>query len=81
MALAKALLPEFEHEMATLRRVLERVPADRLDFRPHPKSFTLGDLANHAATIPGWTISSTGSPLRRATTKTARETPRMTNSE
>jgi uncharacterized damage-inducible protein DinB len=57
MALAQALLPEFEHEMATLRRVIERIPADRLDYRPHPKSFTLGDLANHAATIPGWTIS------------------------
>jgi len=57
MALAKALLPEFEHEMATLRRVLERIPANRLDYRPHPKSFTLGDLANHLATIPGWTIS------------------------
>lgn len=57
MDLAKTLLPEFEHEMATLRRVLERIPADRLDYRPHPKSFTLGDLANHAATIPGWTIS------------------------
>ncbi|HEY3270251.1 MAG TPA: DinB family protein [Geothrix sp.] len=56
MALAKALLPEFEHEMAILRRVLERVPTSRLDYRPHPKSFSLGDLANHVSTIPGWTI-------------------------
>jgi uncharacterized damage-inducible protein DinB len=57
MALAQALLPEFEHETATLRRVIERIPADRLDYRPHPKSFTLGDLANHLVTIPGWTVS------------------------
>ena len=57
MALSQALLPEFEHEMAVLRRVVERIPADRLDFRPHPKSFSLGDLANHLVTIPGWTVS------------------------
>ena len=57
MSLAQALLPEFEHEMAGLRRVIERIPADRFNVRPHPKSFTLGDLANHLATIPGWTVS------------------------
>ena len=57
MSLAKALIPEFEHETAGLRRVFERVPADRFDYRPHPKSFSLGDLANHLATIPGWSIS------------------------
>jgi len=57
MALAQALLPEFEHEMATLRRVVERIPVDRMDYRPHPKSFTLHDLANHLVTIPGWTVS------------------------
>jgi len=57
MALAQALLPEFEHEMATLRRVVERIPTDRMDYRPHPKSFTLHDLANHLVTIPGWTTT------------------------
>ncbi|HEX9009539.1 MAG TPA: DinB family protein [Holophagaceae bacterium] len=57
MSLAKALTPEFEHEMAGLRRVIERIPAGRFDYHPHPKSFTLGDLANHLVTIPGWTIS------------------------
>ena len=57
MALSQALLPEFEHEMVVLRRVVDRIPADRLDFRPHPKSFSLGDLANHLVTIPGWTVS------------------------
>lgn len=57
MAISDALLPEFQHEMASLRRVVERIPSDRLDYRPHPKSFTLGDLANHLVTIPGWTTS------------------------
>lgn len=57
MAIAQSLLPEFDHEMAGLRRVLERVPADRFGFRPHPKSFTLGELANHLASVPGWTSS------------------------
>ena len=57
MALAQALLPEFEHETAGLRRVVARIPADRMDFRPHPKSFSLHDLANHLVTIPGWAIT------------------------
>jgi len=40
--------------MANVRRGLERVPAGRLDFRPHPKSWTVGDLATHLARLPGW---------------------------
>ncbi len=54
MSPSKSLLPEFTQEMAGLRRVIERIPAGRLDYRPHPKSFSLGDLANHLVTIPGW---------------------------
>lgn len=54
MALADALLPEFDHEMTTTRKLLERVPEDQLDWRPHPKSMTLGELAQHVATIPMW---------------------------
>ncbi|MGE0393711.1 MAG: DinB family protein [Vicinamibacterales bacterium] len=53
-AISQALLPEFDHEMATTRRVLERVPEDRPDFRPHPKSFTLARLAGHVSEIPWW---------------------------
>ncbi|HLO67755.1 MAG TPA: DinB family protein [Holophaga sp.] len=56
MAIAASLLPEFEHEMAGLRRVIERIPEDRLDYRPHPKSFTLGELANHLAGMPSWVV-------------------------
>jgi uncharacterized damage-inducible protein DinB len=53
MSLADALLPEFDHEMVT-RKVLERVPEDRFDWKPHQKSFSLRDLAQHVATIPMW---------------------------
>lgn len=54
MALVDMLLPEFDHEMATTRRLLERVPDDRLSWTPHAKSFTLAQLAQHVATIPMW---------------------------
>jgi uncharacterized damage-inducible protein DinB len=54
MSISQSLLPEFGHEMAGLRRVVERIPTDRMNFRPHPKSFTLHDLANHLVTVPGW---------------------------
>lgn len=57
MSLAQSLLPEFDHEMAGLRRSLARVPAEHYEFRPHPKSFTLGQLANHLATVPAWAAS------------------------
>ncbi|BDU77822.1 DinB family protein [Mesoterricola sediminis] len=56
MGIAATILPEFEHEMAGLRRVIERIPEGRLDFRPHPKSFTLGELANHLAGMPSWAV-------------------------
>src|SRR5688500_8591517 len=54
MPIVDALLPEFDHEMTTTRKLLERVPEDRLDWKPHPKSYTLGQLAQHVATIPMW---------------------------
>src|SRR6185436_10693104 len=54
MGLVDALLPEFEHEMTTTRKVLERVPEDRFDWKPHAKSFSMGQLAQHVATIPMW---------------------------
>jgi len=58
MSMTDALLQEFDNEAATTRRVLERVPADKLEWRPHPKSMTLGVLALHVAGSPavicGW---------------------------
>jgi uncharacterized damage-inducible protein DinB len=54
MSIADVLLPELEQEMATTRRLLERVPTDRGEWKPHPKSFSLGHLAQLVATMPGW---------------------------
>jgi uncharacterized damage-inducible protein DinB len=48
------MLPEFDQEMATTRRLLERVPADKGTWKPHVKSFSLGHLAQLVAWIPGW---------------------------
>jgi uncharacterized damage-inducible protein DinB len=53
MPLIDGLLQELEHEAQTTRRVLERVPNDKLGWKPHPKSMTLGQLAFHIATVPG----------------------------
>ena len=47
------ILQELEEETERTRRTLERVPQDKLDWRPHEKSFSLGQLALHVATIPG----------------------------
>jgi uncharacterized damage-inducible protein DinB len=47
------VLQEFREEAATTRRVLERVPADKLTWKPHAKSMSLGQLAGHVASIPG----------------------------
>jgi uncharacterized damage-inducible protein DinB len=49
---AQRLFPDLDTEFATTRRVLERVPDDRLDWRPHDKSMTLGRLASHLAELP-----------------------------
>lgn len=54
MPIKDALLPELDHEAATTRRLLERVPEDKLDWRPHPRSMTAGELATHVATLPQW---------------------------
>ena len=53
MSIAQALLAEFEQEAPTTRRFLERLPAERLDWRPHPKSMSGGQLALHIASVPG----------------------------
>ena len=48
-----SVLAELDQEAATTRRVLERVPGDKLGWKPHVKSMSLGQLALHVATIPG----------------------------
>lgn len=54
MSINTLLLPEFEHEMSGVRRVLERVPDDKLAWKAHPKSNTVGWVASHLANIPSW---------------------------
>lgn len=53
MAIGEMLLGEFEQELNTTRRVLERVPEEHLAWRPHPTSMSLGQLALHVASVPG----------------------------
>jgi uncharacterized damage-inducible protein DinB len=62
MNYSEAILPEFDREMANTRKVLERVPEDKLDWQPHPKSHTIGWNANHLAEIPGWTVGALQEP-------------------
>lgn len=54
MPIVDALLPEFDHEMNITRKLLERVPDDRLAWKPHPKSFSLGELATHLTELAMW---------------------------
>ena len=53
MSIAQAFIQELEHEAQTTRRVLERVPDDKLTWKPHAKSMSLGQLALHVASTPG----------------------------
>ena len=54
MALNQALLAELKHESSNTRKILERVPSDKLSWKPHEKSMTLGYLATHIAQLPRW---------------------------
>ncbi len=54
MSMSGVLLPEFDQEMASTRRLLARVPGERGEWKPHPKSFALGHLAQLVSRMPGW---------------------------
>ena len=54
MSISQALLPEFDHEVATTRKVLDRLPEDKYGWKPHEKSFTAGRLASHIAEMGQW---------------------------
>ncbi|HWZ98039.1 MAG TPA: DinB family protein [Candidatus Dormibacteraeota bacterium] len=62
MSIAEMLLPEFDTELANTRKTLERVPADKWDWKPHEKSGTLGWLAGHVASLPHFTITTIQTP-------------------
>ena len=48
------MLADYDHEMGTTRRLLERLPEDKLAWKPHEKSMSLGELATHLSNIPNW---------------------------
>jgi uncharacterized damage-inducible protein DinB len=54
MSIAQTFLPEFDEEMASTRKVLERIPDDRLQWKAHPRSNTIGWVGSHLAEIPSW---------------------------
>lgn len=56
MAQFEALIHELRHESANTRKMLERLPDDQLNWTPHQKSKTLGQLAAHVAEIPRWAV-------------------------
>lgn len=83
MAIRDALLPEFDHEMATTRKALERVPESNLDWAPHPKSMKISRLAGHLAELPSLVAATIGmealdfqppgAPPREPTVMTSRQ--------
>ena len=62
MTIGQSLLPEFDQEMMLTRRLLERVPSDKVQWKPHPKSFPLGHLTQLVAWIPGWITNTLRKP-------------------
>jgi uncharacterized damage-inducible protein DinB len=54
MSIAQSMLPEFDNEMASTRKMMERIPEDRLSWKPDPRSMSLGQLAAHIVEMTGW---------------------------
>ena len=54
MSINTALIAELKHEAVNTRKMIERVPTDKLQWRPHEKSMTIGRLATHIADLPAW---------------------------
>src|SRR3954452_23370798 len=54
MPIRDALLPEFDQEMTSARKTLERVPDEKFSWKPHEKSSSMGSLAGHLANLPSW---------------------------
>ena len=84
MPIVDALLPEYDHEMATTRRLLERVPDAELGWKPHDKSMTLGQLAGHVANLAWWltmTLNQSFYDVSAASDKEARLDPPTSREE
>ena len=63
MGVLDGLLPQFDREMSTTRKVLERVPDEHLGWKPHVKSYSLGELASHIAGLPTWATETLNAPM------------------
>jgi len=63
MSIAQSLLPEFDQEMANTRKMLERLPDGKLEYKPDPKSMSLGQLAAHVVEMAGWLPSMMQTPF------------------
>ena len=82
MSTKDTLLTEFDHEMATTRKLLERVPEAHLSWKPHPKSFSVAHLAQLLTWMPGWvgqTLTSTELDLAAGGGYTTERTDRLLN--
>ncbi len=56
MTYAELFLPEYDLEMANTRKVLERVPNDKFDWKAHPKANSIGWVVSHLVEIPNWAV-------------------------
>lgn len=57
MSLSASMLPEFDQEMANTRRTLERIPDEKFPWKPHERSLSFMELANHLTRLPAWGAS------------------------
>jgi uncharacterized damage-inducible protein DinB len=82
MSVSEELLSEFDSEMASTRRTLERIPEDKLTWKPHEKSMLLGRLAGHLAELPGFGITAlTTDSFDLASARTANFKPLVAESQ
>jgi len=82
MTIGQSMLGEFDQEMQNTRKTLERVPDDKWNWKPHEKSGTIGWLAGHVATLPGWatmTINTTEFDYAPASGKSDYQPPKTGN--
>ena len=54
MSFSQSILPEFDQEMKNTRKILECVPDGKMDYKPHPKSMSIAQVATHIADMAGW---------------------------
>jgi uncharacterized damage-inducible protein DinB len=81
MVIKDALLAEYDHEMGITRKLLERLPDDKLAWRPHEKSMALGELASHLGNIPNWAGNILGDASFDLAAAPPNQTPKASRAE